>query len=128
MNSDVFNELVDALGSVLGSFRSLKTFPADTKVLLEKIPELTVKIKAEYPKPSIEELDALIDLEKRTADFKNNIQTYKTNLVLARTDFVHRVLRFFLSDLNVICSSNPKYAAWLSKLRGFQALQRMTGL
>ncbi len=56
MNDEIFNELVDVLGEVVGTFRSVATFPSDTKPLLDSALQVIERLKFESPRPLQEEL------------------------------------------------------------------------
>lgn len=128
MNGDLLNQLVDELGTILSTFRSLKTFSLQTSSLLKEIPRTIIQLKKEYPKPNQAELDLLIDLETSIKRFETNLPNYSRNLVQARTGFVDEVLSPLWIGLNSICTENPKYSNWLTKLKGYDSLKRMVGL
>src|SRR3990172_3206357 len=124
MNPDRFNELIDALGTILSSFRSVDTFPTQTNVLLSQTIQKIREVKSEAPVPSAEERDALIDLENDLQSFAVAIPEYGRNLTLAREKF-KTILRKFLALLNAIGTTNPKYAQWIASLVGYKQLLRM---
>ncbi|MBI4146522.1 hypothetical protein HY489_04245 [Candidatus Woesearchaeota archaeon] len=127
MNQDVFNELIDTLGAVVGTFRSVETFPKQTDILLAMVLQVVGRLKVEVPNPSQEELDAIIELQTGLVEFKDNVSKYGRNLVKARADFKEN-LRGLLKELDGIAVANPQYGLRLRSLQGYRLLRKLVGV
>ncbi|MBI4145876.1 hypothetical protein HY489_00905 [Candidatus Woesearchaeota archaeon] len=126
MNAELLNELVTSLTAVQATFRSLETFPSQTVTLLSTVRTVLKRLIAEEPKPTVDERECLSNLEKNLILFTS--ASHGRNLVAARAAFIRQVLSPFFTALNAIAAGNPRYAAWLGKLAGYQQLQKMVGL
>jgi len=128
MNGEVFNELVDILGAVQTTFRSLETFPLKTRTLFETVLRVLSRLKAEQPPLNQEERDTVFDLEERLRAYQTNAVLNSRNLVEARQAFRDTALMPFLNLLDETCIENPKYGVWLRSLAGYKLLRKLVGV